>query len=156
MAIRAEPASPTDISALVELMGEFYFEADHSLDGAKAASSFATLAADPALGAVWVLRRDGQAAGYAVLTVRFSMEYGGTDAFIDDLFVRREHRRHGLGRCALAALIAECHRRRVLALHVEVGRDNVAANALYRSFGLRPRRDRRQRLTLALGNAGMS
>ena len=80
------------------------------------------------------------------------MEYGGPDAFIDDLFVRPRYRRRGLGRSALAALFAECERRHVLAVHVEVHEDNVAANALYGSYGLALRHDRRQMLTVRLGN----
>ena len=85
-----------------------------------------------------------------MLTIRFSMEYGGLDGFIDDLFVRPAHRRQGLGIAALKALFAECERRSVLAVHVEAGRDNVAAMALYGSYGLRD--NGRQMLTVRLGN----
>jgi len=82
--------------------------------------------------------------GYAVLTLRHSMEFGGPDGFIDDLFVRKASRRHGVGRAALGALLGECRRRGVLALHVETSAGNPAAVALYESFGLRDR----QRLLL--------
>jgi GNAT superfamily N-acetyltransferase len=81
------------------------------------------------------------------------MEHGGLDAFIDDLYVRPAHRRAGLGRAGLEALFAECRRRGVLAVHVEVGDDNVPARALYGSFGLAPRTDRRVLLTTTLGRA---
>ncbi len=73
--------------------------------------------------------------GHVVVTFRLSMEFGGTDAFIDDLFVRQRHRRRGAGRIALEAAFAECRRRGVLAIHVETGADNVAAKSLYRYFG---------------------
>jgi ribosomal protein S18 acetylase RimI-like enzyme len=71
----------------------------------------------------------------SALLDRFGSE--GPDGFIDDLYVRPGYRRQGLGREALRALFAECERRRVLAVHVEAGRNNIAAQALYRSFGLR-------------------
>ena len=48
----------------------------------------------------------------------------------------------------MTALIGECRRRGLLALHAEVGLDNAPANALYSRFGLAPRRDRRQVLTV--------
>jgi GNAT superfamily N-acetyltransferase len=48
------------------------------------------------------------------------------------------YRRQGLGREALRALFAECERRRGNAVHVEAGRDNVAAAAALPE--LRPRR----------------
>jgi ribosomal protein S18 acetylase RimI-like enzyme len=145
-------ATLDDIPALVELMREFYAEADYPLDKQWAAASFSALLRDDSRGAVWIAFDDSEPAGYVVLTVRFSMEYGGLDAFIDDLFIRPAYRRRGLGRAALRALFDECERRQVLAVHVEVGRDNVRAQALYRSYGLEPQSDGRRMLTVRLGN----
>jgi len=67
----------------------------------------------PFIGIGLALLDDGETAGYAVLTVRFIMEHGGCDAFVDDLFVRSRHRRRGVGRDAMTALIGECKRRGV-------------------------------------------
>lgn len=145
-------ATLDDIPALVELMREFYAESDYPLDRQWAAASFSALLRDDSRGAVWLVFHDSEPAGYVVLTVRFSMEYGGLDAFIDDLFVRPAYRRQGLGRAALRALFDECDLRQVLAVHVEVGGDNVGAKALYGSYGLEPRSDNRQLLTVRLGN----
>jgi ribosomal protein S18 acetylase RimI-like enzyme len=97
---------------------------------------------------VWILESDGQPAGYVVLCIGFSLEYGGLDAFVDDLFVRPACRRRGLGRTALAELFEECRRRGVRAVHLEVGRDNDAARALYARFGFRDQD--RQLLTMRL------
>ena len=144
-------ASPEDVPALVGLMEEFYAEADYPLDWKWAAASFARLLGDEALGAAWIAHHAGEPAGYVVLTVRHSMEYGGPDGWVDDLFVRPAYRRHGLARAALEALFAECERRGVLAVHVEVGRENDAARPLYEGFGLLPREDDRVTLTRRLG-----
>ena len=143
-------ATLEDIPALVDMMREFYAESDYPLDRDWAARSFHALLRDDALGAAWIVTLDSEPAGYVVLTVRFSMEYGGLDAFIDDLFVRTEFRRRGLGRALLKSLFEECVRRRVLAVHVEVGQDNDAAKALYGGFGLRQGDDGRQKLTARL------
>lgn len=141
-------ATPADLATLVELMAEFYAEAAQPLDRAWATASFARLLGSGALGAVWLATRDGQPAGHAVLTVRHSMEFGGGDGFVDDLFVRPAHRRHGLGDALLRELFAEAKRRRLHALHVEVGRDNAPAQALYARFSLKDRQ--RQLLTATL------
>jgi ribosomal protein S18 acetylase RimI-like enzyme len=133
-------------------MQEFYVEGNHLLDRHWAAASFSAFLQDDSLGAVWIVFHDSEPAGYVVLTIRFSMEYGGLDAFIDDLFIRPSYRRRGLGRAVLSALFAECERRKVLAVHVEVGHDNVVAKALYRSYGLVPYNDGRQMLTVCLSN----
>ncbi|HEX8749115.1 MAG TPA: GNAT family N-acetyltransferase [Pyrinomonadaceae bacterium] len=151
MATETRRAAHDDIPVLVELMQEFYLEAPYTLDRDWAAESFRALLLDDSLGAVWIVFHDSEPAGYVVLTIKFSMEYGGPDAFIDDLFIRAAHRRRGLGRALLKALFVECERRRALAVHVEVGRDNVAANALYSSYGLKPYDDNRHTLTVRLG-----
>jgi ribosomal protein S18 acetylase RimI-like enzyme len=71
-------------------------------------------------------------------------------AFIDDLFIRPAFRRQGFGRAALKALFTECRKRKVRAVHVEVGRDNQPAKALYANYGLKPGEDNRQLLTALL------
>lgn len=146
----ARPATAADVPALVDLMAEFYGESSFPLDRASAAQSFDDLLNDPSRGAVWLLEADGAPAGHVVLSVRFAMEFGGLLAYIDDLFVRPGQRRRGLARVGLEALIEECRRRGCRALHVEVAPDNVAANALYRRYGLAPGPDARLQLTAVL------
>ena len=150
MSTATRNATREDIPLLVSMMVEFYAEANFLLDRAWAGASFSALLADPARGAVWIVSHEGEPAGYVVLTVRFSMEHGGLDAFIDDLFVRSSYRRRGLGHLALLALFAECRQRGVLAVHVEVGQNNAPARSLYASYGLALRDDDRQLLTLRL------
>ena len=152
MSTATRNAIPEDIPLLVSMMAEFYAEANFPFDHTWAGASFSALLADPALGAVWIVSHEAEPAGYVVLTVRFSMEHGGLDAFIDDLFVRPSHRRKGLGHLALQTFFAECRQRGVLAVHVEVGQNNDPAQSLYGSYGLAPRHDDRQLLTLRLRN----
>jgi ribosomal protein S18 acetylase RimI-like enzyme len=151
--IAARRANAEHIPALVEMMHEFYAEAHYPLDRVWATSSFAALLENENYGAVFIVFHKDVPAGYAVLSVRFSMEYGGLEGFIDDLFVRAEHRRSGLGRAVLDALFAECKQRNVVGIQVEVGSDNEAAKALYNRFGLQSRDDNREVLIARLGNA---
>lgn len=138
--ISAREASLNDIPALVGMMREFYAEANYALDAAWATETFSTVLRDSSRGIAWIVTDDsGEPMGYTVVTFRLSMEFGGTDAFIDDLFVRQVHRRRGVGRRALEAAFAECRRRGVLAIHVETSADNIPAVALYGSFGLEDR-----------------
>jgi GNAT superfamily N-acetyltransferase len=143
-------ATLEDIPLLVSMMAEFYAEANLPLDRAWAGASFSALLADSTRGSVWIVSHEGEPAGYVVLTVRFSMEYGGLDAFIDDLFVRPPHRRKGLGYLALQAVLTDCRRRGVHAVHVDVDRNNTPAKCLYAKYGLVLRDDGRQMLTLRL------
>lgn len=150
MTTTTRSATLDDIPLLVDMMQEFYAESNYSLDRPWATASFSALLRDDSRGAAWIVFHDAEPAGYVVLTVRFSMEYGGLDAFIDDLFVRPSYRRQGLGRAVLRAFFAECERRNVFAVHVEVGHNNVAAKTLYGSYGLCD--NGRQMLVVRLGN----
>lgn len=137
MANSVRQAMLSDIGKLLDLMAEFYREAGYSLNRQLSQQALAELLHSPSLGQVWLLEQDGRVGGYIVLTIGFSMEYGGRDAFVDDLFVLPGFRGRGLGRCGLDALLAECRRRNVRAVHLEVGRTNKRAKKLYSKFGFR-------------------
>ncbi len=146
MAVIVRHAGLSDVPALVDLMQEFYAESGFPLDRTWAARSFTTLLANPSLGAAWLMTLDGHIAGHVVLAVRFAMEFGGTSAYVDDLFVRPGFRRRGAATAGLNALVDECRQRDCRSLHVEVDPDNAAAVTLYRRFGLEPHADRRAHL----------
>ena len=129
-------ATGADIPHLVELMREFYGESSYPLDDAWATAAFEHLLGEPALGAVWLVEDGETPIGHVVLTVHFSMEFGGLCGTIDDLYVKPSYRRRGAGRAAIEAVIAECRHRGCRAVSVEVGADNRAAKALYEKFGL--------------------
>ena len=129
------PAGVDDIPALGSLMIEFYAEAELSLTRPAAERTFAALLAAPDRGGAWLLESDGQPAGFVVLTVSFSMEYGGLRGFVDDFFVARRYRRRGLGGMALQAVRDECARRGVRALLVETGPGNRDALSVYGRAG---------------------
>ena len=143
-------ASPNDVQQLVTMMEEFYAEGGYPLNHERVAKAFATLLADERLGYVWFIQANGQDVGYVVLTLCYSMEYGGPNAFVDDLFVRLPFRRAGLGTAALTEVRAFCAKQGIRAIHVETGRDNIAAQAVYRRVGFT--QTDRQLLALRLAN----
>lgn len=143
-------ASPEDIPSLVSFMEEVYAESGFPLNHARAADAFATLLADEHLGCAWLIQADGQDVGYVVLTLGYSMEYGGRSAFVDDLFVRLPFRRRGLASAALAEVRTFCIAHSIRAVHVETGQDNAAALEVYRRVGFTA--TDRQLLTMKLAD----
>jgi len=143
-------ASSEDIPLLVALMREFYAEAATPLDPTRAGQAFAALLADNRLGKVWLIQAGDADVGYLVVTFSYSMEFGGQNAFVDDLFIQAAFRGAGLGTAALAEVRDFCVARGVRALHLETGRDNAAAHALYRRAGFFV--TDRQLLTLVLAD----
>jgi GNAT superfamily N-acetyltransferase len=134
--LAVRPAISSDVDVLARLMVDFYAESPFTLQPAAAARTFAALLARPELGGVWLLEAEGEPAGFVVLTVSFSMEYGGLRGFVDDFFVAMPFRRRGLGALALQAVKDECVRRGVRALLVEAGPSNDAALSVYARAGL--------------------
>lgn len=140
-------ATAEDIPVLVEMMHEFYAESNFDLDHTAAAKAFQTLLDQPSFGSIWLSLEGEAVTGYVILTVRFSMEFGTFDGFIDDLYVRPSARRKGFANDLLQALFFECDDRNLAALHVEVAPDNDPAKTLYKRFGMQPGLDEREKLT---------
>jgi len=91
----------------------------------------------PAFGRIWLLYEDATLAGYIILTIGFSFEFQGHDAFIDELYILPACRRRGYGRQAMAFVDEEARKMGVNAIHLEVDHGNAAALELYRRSGYR-------------------
>ena len=135
-------------------MYECYSESGFGLDHGWAESSFQSMLASPALGALWLARTGVESVGHAVLSVRYAMEFGGLIGYIDDLYVKAKYRGMGAGSALLTALYAECQSRSCKSVQVEVRDSNTPALALYSKFGLESADDGRILLAGALREAG--
>jgi GNAT superfamily N-acetyltransferase len=137
MAPTFHEARPADTDVLLGMMRELYTVDRIPFDADLARTALTTLLQEPTYGCAWLIMDRAEPVGYLVLTFNYSLEYGGRDAFIDELFVRESHRRRGIGTQALQMAEAACHERGICALHleVEVERSNVAAQAAYRRAG---------------------
>lgn len=144
-------ALPGELDLLVTLMSGFYAEAGYPLDARRARSAFEELLRNPAYGRTFLVALNGEDAGYIVLTLTYSMEYGGLAAFIDDFYLRPAFRGRGVGSAVLAAVRDHAVGLGVRAIHLEVGRDNAPAQAVYRKAGFAD--NDRQLLTLRLAAA---
>jgi ribosomal protein S18 acetylase RimI-like enzyme len=91
----------------------------------------------PAFGRVWLLYESAALVGYIVLTIGFSFEVQGHDAFVDELYIVPEHRHRGYGRQALAFLEQKAREMGVTAVHLEADHGNDPAIELYRRSGYR-------------------
>lgn len=128
-------ASSQEVERLVELMAEFYAESGYPLNRRRATATFTALVSDPRLGHAWLIQAQGKLAGYVVVVMGYSMEYGGSITYVDDLFIRPAFRRAGLGTEALEFVRSFCTSLGARAIYLEVGRDNAAAQAVYRQVG---------------------
>ena len=132
---RFRVAAPSDADAVVSLMRTYYAEEGYSFQAEEMATCVSRFLKNPALGRLWVADVDGQVVGYVVVTFGFSFEYGGRDAFIDELFVHETHRGKSLGRQAVTLAESFCRREGVRALHLEVESHRTQAAELYQRQG---------------------
>jgi ribosomal protein S18 acetylase RimI-like enzyme len=89
----------------------------------------------PAFGHIWLLYDGPALVGYIILTIGFSFEFHGHDAFIDELYIAPSHRRRGYGRQAVEFVAEKAREMGVNAIHLEVDHSNDPAIELYRRAG---------------------
>lgn len=135
MKIDLREAEAHDRDLLLSLIQGLYATEHIPFDPNRSARALGDLLADPSLGRVWMIERDGRPVGYAVVALGYSLEFGGRFALLDELFIQEEHRGQGVGRQALARVAEACRELRLEAVRLEVERSNRGARELYRKAG---------------------
>jgi ribosomal protein S18 acetylase RimI-like enzyme len=126
-------AAAVDVPALLELQQRFYANEGYPYDRATMERGMRELIASDSLGRL--LAFGDPIVGYLVLTFGFSLEFGGRDAFVDELYVDNASRGQGLGTLALQVAEDACREAGIGALHLEVEHVNARARALYERSG---------------------
>ncbi|MEO1733916.1 MAG: GNAT family N-acetyltransferase [Pseudomonadota bacterium] len=132
-------AKPDDLEKLLALVAAFH--AEENLPSTEAANRAAL---QPLLdgiphGAVYMIGPGRAPIGYAIITFGWSIEFGGMDAFVDEIYLRPAVRGRGIAGETLNALAQALGDAGVTALHLEVDRENEKANRLYARTGFKPR-----------------
>jgi GNAT superfamily N-acetyltransferase len=110
------PLTPDRVDEALGMMERFYGEMhlDFARDRARCA-----LEGLGGFGGWWFLEADGRAVGYFVLTIGYSLEFGGRFALLDEFFIEREWRGRGLGAAAMERIVEEARAMGAGALHLE-------------------------------------
>ena len=134
-AMHTRKASLADVQLLVRMMDEFYSDSPYRLNPRRATDAFTALLSDERLGSIWIIQSNSKDVGYVVLTLCHSMTFGGLIGVVDDFFIQPRFRGGGLGKAAMAEVRSYCATHGIRAIHVETGRDNAVALAVYRGAG---------------------
>ena len=129
------PATAADVPAVLRLQSGYYADEGYPYDVKAAERALRQLIGDPSLGRFLVADASGEVAGYLAVTFGFSLEFGGRDGFVDELFIASHARGAGFGAQALAVAEEACREAGITALHLEVEHANVRARALYERNG---------------------
>jgi GNAT superfamily N-acetyltransferase len=130
------PARPADVPAIYQLIRDLaaYEKALPEVTGTEQDLRRALLADSPAVFA-HVAEQDGEVAGFALWFLNFSTWAGQHGIYLEDLYVRPDMRRFGLGRALLAELARICVDRGYARLEWWVLDWNQPARAFYASLG---------------------
>jgi GNAT superfamily N-acetyltransferase len=131
------PLKLEDLDRVLVMMEQLYANASPPFDATRARRATETLLTEPEFGGVWMIDADGALAGYIVVLLGYSLEFGGRFGLLDELFVAETHRGSGLGTEALAFAGEQCRARGWHALRLEVNQDNHRGISLYRRSGFR-------------------
>ncbi len=135
MGITFKIAAGADAGLLLNFMHELYEHDSLPFDEAAARQALEKILRDHSLGRVWLIEDGDEAIGYVVLTLGYSLEYHGRDAFVDEIYICQSHRGKGIGAQAIKFVEEACRRLEVQALHLEVERENTKAQAFYHKVG---------------------
>jgi GNAT superfamily N-acetyltransferase len=127
-------AGAADEAELLRLAQAFHLEDGHPLTE-RGTAALAQAARGHPLARAWLIRAAGRTVGYTVLCLGFGIEYGGADAFVDDLYLVPDARGRGIGATVIQRLEAEARAMGPCALFLVVDPGNAPAVNLYRRRG---------------------
>jgi len=130
---------PDHIDQLLSLVDAFHTEAGITSTEDSRAAGVAPLLEGVPHGCIYLIGPPRSPIGYIVICFGWSVEFGGLDAIIDELYVRPGVRGRGIGTEALTALPRALSGAGLRAIHLEIAKDNVQALALYKRAGFTPR-----------------
>lgn len=132
-------ARPEHLDKLLAMVEAFHAEEGlDSSDDSRRAGILPLLEGIP-YGAVYIIGPARAPIGYVVVTFGWSVEFGGMDGFVDEIYIRPPVRGRGIASEVLLELPKTLGQAGIKALHLEVSRDNDAAQRLYQRARFQPR-----------------
>ena len=127
-----------DIEVLLVLMTDFYAIDGYPIDPEITRKNFVHFIENPNLGQSFIIEHDGKVAGYIILNFLFSFEFGGTIAFLDELYVDSNFQGKGLGKLGVAFSQKFAKEKELKILFLEVELHNERAIELYKKYNFKP------------------
>jgi ribosomal protein S18 acetylase RimI-like enzyme len=125
-------AVPGDLATLLELHHAFCDADGHPFDEDRARAGFSPLLDDDRRGVVWIV---DDPPAYAVLTWGWSIEAGGAEAVLDEIFT--SERGVGIGSQLVDHVVADGEQRGLARVFLETERRNDRVRGWYERHGFR-------------------
>lgn len=128
-------AMPEHLDKLDMLVAAFHQESGIELQADPRRAGIAPLLDGSPHGAVYLIGPPKAPIGYVVITFGWSLEFGGLDGFIDELYVRPGVRGRGIASETLQSLPRALSDAGMKAIHLEVDRTAEKTQRLYSKAG---------------------
>ena len=129
-------ATLSDLTSLLGMVEEYCALDAHEFDARFATRGLAPLLESDDHGVVWIIEPNDEPLGYTVVTWGWSIESGGRDALLDEVYVRT--RSEGIGGAAIDEILDDLRRRGVRRVFLETEEANDGARRLYTRHGFEP------------------
>ncbi|TWH54003.1 GNAT family N-acetyltransferase [Dulcicalothrix desertica] len=128
----------SDYAILEAMMLALYAEdiQGEQMSVVKIANTVNKLTEEPNRGCIYIFEHQENLIGYAILIYFWSNEFGGDILNIDELFVKKEYRRQGVGRKFFDFLSKE-FKNKVVAFCLETTKESHNAYNFYQKLGFR-------------------
>ncbi len=119
------------------MMREFYAFEKIPFDEYRSRALLTQLICNENYGRAIIIEQNGAVVGYMILGFGFSLEFGGRDALLDELYVDPAQRGRGLGTEAIRFATGICRTLGMSAIHLEADHFNARAHDLYLHLGFK-------------------
>ena len=123
-------AGPEDLDRLIELHRQFCELDQHPFSESRVRAGFVPLLDGDEHGVVWII---DEPAAYAILTWGWSIEAGGFEAVLDEIYASR--RNAGLGAALIEHVVADARARGIARIFLETESHNERGRRLYARHG---------------------
>lgn len=131
--------TPDHLEKLLAMVTAFHEEAGITLSDEARRAGVAPLLEGIPHGVAYLIGPSRSPIGYIIITFGWSLEFGGMDAFIDELYVRPGVRGRGIASETLQTLPRALGDAGLTAMHLEIDTSNDTARRLYTRAGFAKR-----------------
>ncbi|MBA86036.1 GNAT family N-acetyltransferase [Thalassobius sp. S69A] len=124
-------ARPEDLDRLLPLAGAFHAELALPTDDTTRRAGLVPLLEGSPHGVAYLIGPQKAPIGYVVICFGWSVEFGGMDGFVDEIYIRPGVRGRGIGSEVLTALPKALAGAGLKALHLEVRTEDRRTRAFY-------------------------
>lgn len=132
-------ARPDDLDRITRLVGDFHTEQGITQDDATRRAAILPLLEGSPHGAVYLIGPARAPIGYVTVGFGWSIELGGMDGFLDEIYIRPGVRGRGIGSEIMLSLPKALAGAGLKALHLEVDREDASVRKLYEKLHFTPR-----------------